>query len=369
MTRLLYYSVGVFLVALGLIAHPALAQRTLTIGGIFDLSSGAGALWGRTEKNALNLAIRDFEQQHPEYRVQLKIEDSAYSNTQSVSALQKLTSLHGIRYLVGPTWEPFIATIPICEAKHVICMAPSSNSAAFEAPGLSWVFTLWFDEREYSRVHAEELNRRGIKRYGVIAGISPYYDSLSDAFLQTVQGRPIFIERTPPEVRDFRAVLAKLPRDLEALIVFLLGDGGAQAFYRQWAELRQDRPLIYTDDAPLYFDPALDLPALGFEVRYSAPDFHAARIQHFNQRYRETFGQDPAAPSGSVVYDGAAMLLDCARQFDPDTGKVRKCLADYPPHQGMSGIVSFAGGNRIKDRTMAILPLTPPASRPAPQNR
>ena len=170
-------------------------KRGIRIGGIFDLSSGPGAQWGITERNAFLLAIRNFRRHNPGLTVDFEVEDSAYSNQLSVSALQKLASLDGLKYIVGPTWEPFIAVAPVCESRRIICLAPSCNNQYFDRAELKYVFTLWFDEREYSGVHADFINRHGYKKIALVSGISPYYDALTDAFLRRVKVKPAYLQR------------------------------------------------------------------------------------------------------------------------------------------------------------------------------
>ena len=116
-----------------LLVGPA-ESSPIKIGGIFDLSSDAGAIWGNSEKDGFLLAIEDFKAAHPDTEIQYRLEDSAYSATASVSAFHKLTSIDGIRLIVGPTWEPFVAVMPLCQSRRVLCFAPSNFGPAFREP-------------------------------------------------------------------------------------------------------------------------------------------------------------------------------------------------------------------------------------------
>ena len=347
----------VFCAALLAVGEAPAGAESIVIGGIFDLSSGAGSVWGHAEQNGFSLAIADFEAENPGWTVGRRVEDSAYSNMRAVSALQKLAAVDGVRLLVGPTWEVFAAIMPVCEARHIVCIAPSYNSKAFDDVKLRYSFTAWFDEREYSRVHAEDVVRRGYRRLAVFGGISPYYDSLVEAFLAHPGVKPFAVERVPEGVRDFRSLIAKLPAGIDALAVFLLADGTAQSFFKQWAELRPDRPDILTDDAVLYFDPPFDLPGAGFHVSYSVPDLNSDRLAPFEKRYAERFGQPPGAPSAAVAYDSTRILLQCARENSSAPERVRDCVAAVSGYAGVSGTLTFGGSRGVKERKMVVMEL------------
>jgi len=51
--------------------------RDVTIGGLFDLT-GSGAIWGKTESKAFQLACRDFEAKNPEVHVHPQIDNTMF---------------------------------------------------------------------------------------------------------------------------------------------------------------------------------------------------------------------------------------------------------------------------------------------------
>jgi len=335
-------------------------QREVKLGGIFDLSSAAGQQWGNTEKNAFLLAVEKFQEKNPGLKISYTLEDSAYSNERSVSALQKLVSVEGIKYILGPTWETFSAVLPICEKRRIICLAPSYNTAQFHNPDLKYVFSFWFEDAGYGTVHAGKMNASGYRRIAIFGNTSAYYDAIVDGLLDRLAVKPLLVERVMEKDKDFRALITRTPADIDAVGVFLLGDGQAQAFWKQWHELRKDRPDFFTDDAPLFFDPPLDLGKFGYNIYYSVTDLSGPELEEFNTAYKSRFGEVPAAPSGSVAFDAVSILLDCAGKFDPETDAVRDCIAETNGYAGASGTLSFSGGRTIKERHMKIekLPLS-----------
>lgn len=326
------------------------------IGGIFDLSSEAGKIWGNAEKNAFILAIEDFEHQNPGIRVNSIIEDSAYSNTKSVSAFQKLSSVDQVKAVIGPTWEMFAAIMPLCESKKILCLAPSNNSKEFENPKLHFSFSAYFKETGYTDVIAEELNKRGITKSAVIATISAYHDPLVDNLQALLIHKANQVQRVLATETDFKSIIAKVPKDIEVLVLLLLNDGQLYSFLKQWTQLRPGKMQIYTDDAPIY-DAQLDkIKQLGHEIFYSKQYFPREDEERWNAKYLARFKEAPGAPSSAVAYDETMILLNCLKT-DQNSQKLRDCVANSNNYTGMSGEFSFAGRQFVADRSYRLYAL------------
>lgn len=325
------------------------SPKEISIAGIFD-SSGAGAAWGASEANSFKLAIEDFEKSNPNIKVRAVIEDSAYSNNEAVKAIQKIISVDKIRFIIGPTWEVFSSIIPVCEIRSAVCLAPSHNSAEFENKTIRYSFSAWFDERGYAWAHLKGLNG-AYRRTAVITGSSPYYETIHEELLRGLKERPTFDLKVLPTDMDFRSIIAKMPRDIDSLAVFLVGSGAAQNFFKQWAEIRQDRPAVFTDDAPLYFNPPLDLKKMGFRVFYASPEIASAKLEQYSAGYRRRFGKSPESPSGPIAYDETMLLLGCLKYHDKPA-EVRDCVANTKNYSGVSGDITFSGSQSVRDRYM-----------------
>lgn len=334
--------------------------KVIRIGGIFDLTSDAGKIWGVAEKSGFELAIKDFRISHPDIEVTAPIEDSHYSSVQSVSALQKLTAVDGVQGVVGPTWEVFTATMPICEATKILCFAPSNNGAEFRNPKrpLRYSFTAWIQEEGYGTELARLANDRHAKRIVIFSAISPYFDFIVDAFLKTVDTPPITVHRLPMDVTDFRSLITVTPDDVDLVVANL--DGGTQAypFYRQWSELKRHRPLFLTHDGGAIFASEPEkIRALNFDIRYSIPVPNTERDALWRERYKAEFHSEPEAPSASVSYDETMILLNCISDTT-DKGEsspeaLRECVAALHEYSGMSGKITFTK-NAVTSRDFEI---------------
>lgn len=327
-------------------------EQEIRLGGIFDLTGG-GAVWGKSEKNAFLLACRDFEEQHPGIKVRPIVEDSMFSSKQTVTALQKITSVDKVKYVVGATWETTVPMMPICEAKQVVCVSPSYHGKEYYSREWRYNFTAWFDDRGYSRALAEAMNERKLASVAVFAAITPYYDSLVEDFLSRSKSPPITQERVVLEERDFRSMIAKVPKGVDGVLMLLDNAGQIQAFLKQWSELRKDRPVIYSDDLIVYLDPPEDVKRYGFEFYYSYPIFDEAAQRDFLARYLREYREKPEGSSAVVAYDETTLLLSCINRKQTPL-EVRECLASTSHYKGVSGTFSFDGMQTVRDRVIGI---------------
>jgi branched-chain amino acid transport system substrate-binding protein len=325
---------------------------TIVLGGIFDLTNGPGGLWGRGEQDGATLAVEDFNAKSKGLQAAFTSEDSGYDNAKSVSAFTKLTSLNRVAGIIGPTWEPFDAVMPICERKKVLCLSPSLGHAGFNAPSVRYSFSLWFDNREYARAHMARLQDSKYAKVAIVSAMTSYYELVHDEFQNMLGSRVVASERVSPTAADMRALALKVPKNVDAVVVLLLGGGMAEEFFKRWVELRSDRPVIFTDDAILYYSEGMHPPALGFKVFYSEPDTGPFDSENFSRRYQKRFGTVPQAPSAAIAYDAATLLLSCLAKNSASTEKTRECLAATEGFKGMSGTLSFAGGHMLKERRM-----------------
>ena len=326
--------------------------QELRVAGLFDLTGG-GAIWGLSERNAFLLACRDFQNSHPNLTVSPIVEDTLFSSRQTVTALQKLSSVDKISFVVGATWETTVAMMPLCEAKKIICLSPSYHGKEYYARPWRYNFTAWFDDREYAGALVRQMNERGYKRIAIFAAITPYYDSLIEHLSPRYNGKIATTERMILDERDFRSTIAKVPRDIDAVVMLLDNAGQIQAFLKQWSELRRDRPDIYTDDLISYLDPPEDIARYSFTFFYSYPIFEERPLRAFKERYQAAYRELPQGSSAVVAYDETILLLSCMANSS-HVEDVRNCIANTRDYRGLSGTFSFDGRQTATGRTIGI---------------
>jgi len=333
------------------------SPQEIRIGGLFDLTGG-GAIWGKAEKNAFLLACKDFEMKNPTFKITPVIEDTLFSNRQTVTSLQKLISIDKVSYIIGATWENTVPMMPICEQKKVICVSPSYHGKEYYTRPWRYNFSAWFDDREYSASIATDMRAKKMKQITIFAALTPYYDSLVEDLLSRLSDSVVSTERVILEERDFKSILMRVKPDVDGVVMLLDNAGQIQAFLKQWSELRSDRPPIYSDDLIAYLDPPEDLKRHGFPYFYAHPVLVGSQYKEFLSRYVAAFGEPPLGSSAAVAYDETLIVLGCA-SAQPDPTTSRDCLSATTGYAGASGPISFNGGQTVRGRSMRISPLYP----------
>ena len=327
--------------------------KDIKIGGLFDLTGG-GAIWGKAESKAFQLACRDFERENPQLRVTCKIEDTMFSSKNTITALQKLSSIDNIRYVIGATWETTVPMMPICEAKRIICISPSYHGKEYYDRPWRYNFTAWFDDRGYSSALVSQMNERGYKKIAIFAAITPYYDSLVQHFTSKATGTIVTTERVILDERDFKSLITKVPRDVDAILMLLDNAGQIQAFLKQWSELRRDRPDVYSDDLIVYLDPPERIQQYGFTYFYSYPILDENSVNTFTSHYEAAYTEKPEGSSAAVAYDETRILLQCIKRERNISEGVRDCVAATHNYSGFSGTISFDGKQTVTNRSIGI---------------
>jgi ABC-type branched-subunit amino acid transport system substrate-binding protein len=335
-----------FLAVIFAYACPCRAQnlKAVELGGIFDLSS-TGKIWGNAERDGFMLAIEDFRKQHPELKINFRIEDSAYSNTKTVGAWQNLVNVNKAKAIIGPTWETALVTMPLCERYKILCLAPSYNSA--EMSGSKFSFGLWYDNLGYATVLEEELKNIPGK-IGIIASQDPYHELLIEELKNKLPQDKILIEKVLPDEQNFKPILQRFSRKISSLVLYVTGSGQFQNLLADIQELKLSNIPLYTDDTPLYLDPKPKSAHL--KITITEPVIDADASAEYSEIFYKRFQHAPESPSSAVAYDATWLALNCLDKNDSDAALTRDCLAATQNYKGFSGTISFAGKNLAQGR-------------------
>ena len=328
------------------------SPQEIRIGGLFDLTGG-GAIWGKSEKNAFILACQDFEVSHPSFRIVPIIEDTLFSNRHTVTSLQKLISINKVSYIIGATWENTVPMMSICEQKEIVCISPSYHGKEYYARPWRYNFSAWFDDRGYSSTISQEISAKGLKRVAIFAALTPYYDSLIEDLSARLSDSIVYTERVTLEERDFKSILTRISHNLDGIVMLLDNAGQIQAFLKQWNQLRSDRPTVFSDDLIAYLDPPDDITRYGFRYLYATPVLDGQAYSDFISHYTSVFHEAPTGSSAAVTYDETTILLSCAARH-LSTSAARDCISATTRYAGVSGTISFNGGQTVRDRSMRI---------------
>lgn len=223
------------------------------IGALLPLT-GPFAAYGATLRQGLELALSEINQNRSAAdRLELAVQDSGGTTAGAVAALEQLAAGDKVMAVIGPALSNEAeAVAPLLERRRLTAITPSAAEPGL--PRLSpYLFRYLFTNEMQGQAMAEfAVQRRGVKRFGILNGEDRYDRSLAEAFTAALQkqgGQVLARQEYRPGTTDFKSQLMKLGgvdpgrmKDLEleerkALETVL--EGVAYAFARRIAPLAQ----------------------------------------------------------------------------------------------------------------------------------
>jgi len=342
---ILYFLISLLLVAPTLSAD----DKPISIGALFSLSSW-GAEGGQAELNGTVMAIEEINLQggvngRP---LRLIIEDNNSDLRASVSAFRKLMSVDRVPLVLGPNWAEFVDVVaPLASANQV----PVITASGYKERQLRkdpWVFVLWPPPAVATKVLADEIIRKEIRKVSVLVSENAYYEGLLSALrTQFEAGGVEIVEEMnfAPGTSDFRAAISRVSRNSsDAVLPFLMESGELGAFLRQRLEMNMTLPLYGPNTLALDRVVQEDLSLANGLVYF---DYVSPGGEEFAAKYRKKFNEEPGFGSAKA-YDGTFLAAEALKKC----GEERACIRDFlrkVKHDGVSGIVEFDERGVIRD--------------------
>ncbi len=312
----------------------------LRVGVILPLS-GESASIGEGFKNGMQIAIDGLT---PEDRnlVQFIYEDDSLSSKKAVSALNKLLTQDHVQAVINFSSGTANALAPIIERRALPLIAIASDPKVVE--GRKYAFNFWVTPDEEARVLVPEAIRR---KYTNVARLSTIHDgvyAVNRATDRINAGRIKFgyDEEFPPEIKDFRAAIAKIKArgDIDAILPILF-PGQLSAFAKQVRSMGIELPFFGFE----FFEDANEVKNSGGTLvgawYVNADDSTGT----FNDRYLKKF------PNGSLYSAAnghdAVLLLVTAAKANASSEGVREFLSTLKDFTGALGTYSASGDNRF----------------------
>lgn len=336
----------------------AQSVTTLKVGALLDVTGGASFL-GKPEQNALVLATEQINAAGGirGKKVELVLEDSKSTETDSVLAVRKLITQSKVSVLIGPSRTGGVmAVLPIATEAGVPLLAPVSGVAVVEPVEQRKFIFRPGQGGDLSVAKVLDYARRvGWKRLGILYSADAYGEDGRDNLRKLAQSANITLAREesfPPASTDLKPQLTKLAAS-EVDAIFMHGLGAPSAIvYRNARELGIKPPIIsghgQANNAfrAAVGDAVIGQPIVGAPVLVWT-DLHESHpqkkaIAEFVTAYTKRFGAQPDMFAG-VAYDAAQMALQAFRETDGDRTQIRNWLESKVKNfVGISGIYNFS---------------------------
>lgn len=350
---LLYFFIALLLLPALCFAQERSRQTSRTqdagpikIGAIFSLT-GYGAVAGQSELDAIQMAVSDINAtggiggRH----LEMVVEDNQSSLKGTISAFQKLHSLHHVPVILGPNWAEFSEVVAPLADQNEIVMLTASGYTETLTKDRRFVFTTLPKFEVHVKPITDALIKRHPKKIALITTSNTYFESISKALRNTLSqaGLELSYELSvAPGNTDYRSMLLKLKNDgVDAIVPFLQEGGELASFFKQRKELNIQAKIFTHDivfDEVLSKRPELAEGASFFRYMPDAP-------QEFLDRYRKEYKREPMV-NVPKAYDNVFLIKDAILKCGLAGEQIRQCLlqADY---SGRSGRIRFTSSGNV----------------------
>jgi len=295
MTRLLFS-----LILFQFFSSTLAAEQEVKIGVILPLS-GIVAEHGTALQNGIELARQDFPEALS--AVNFIYEDVSYSNTDAVSAFNRLTSMSGISlaYVWGVPFNQALA--PIAESRKFPLIAQSFDKTV--ARDKKYVIRFASHTGHFGKELASYLSSKSFNKIAAVVADNSYTEEMLDGLIQNLRDDQTLqvVDRTPFENQDFRSVIARLKGSDYDVVGVFLGPGQTAQFFRQKEEHRLTMPAFTTQFAESNAEIRLSNGALNGAFLSSA-----MIMPEFIEKYRTKYGEDSQVLFAAHGYEFARLV-------------------------------------------------------------
>jgi branched-chain amino acid transport system substrate-binding protein len=353
---------GTILATAGLSAPPGLAAEPIRIGTFLSVTGPASFL-GDPELKTLQMYVEKINAGGGVLgrKVELVHYDDAGDAKKAQTDVKRLISSDNVDVIVGgSTTGTTMAVVPLVE-KAGIPMISLAGAAAIVEPVKKWVFKTPHTDRMACAKIFEDMEKRGLKKIGMISGTDGFGKSMQDECKSLVAAYGIQIladETYGPKDTDMTPQLTKIKNTAGVQAVLNPGFGQGPAIVtRNFKQLGIEVPLYQSHGvaSKKFIELAGDaaegvrLPAAGLVVadKLAAADPQKAVCLSYMQAYEKAFGS-AVSTFGGHAYDGLQIALAAiSRAGSTDKAKVRDEIEKTSGYIGTGGIVNLSATDHM----------------------
>lgn len=338
------------LIAYFLIPHQDIRSETVVIGGAFSLT-GFSAEWGEASRNGAFMAIEEINNSGGinGRQLELKVEDTKYTEAGSIGAVRKLSDVDGARYIIGPTWlDGLGGPRALTVGGKILMIAPDSLAESLQrGQSYPYIFSTWYRADKEMEMLARFAKDDGVKKLATFTAKEDFFAVLTRHLQKSTKDAGIQLAGThesPLGTSDFRTELLKAKQEeVEAAYFGFDDEKSLMSFLKQRRELFPKLKLYATESF------------IGFAARDEFQDLAAgvvvvapADVDHlWAERYKARFGVDPIF-SASNTYDAVRILAEALKSGAKTPIEVKTHLSTHKFETVTFGFVGFNEENGIE---------------------
>ncbi len=345
--------------------------------GVMESLTGPGESYGNVANHAKQMALDEINAAggingRP---LKLVVEDSMCSAQGAVAAYRKLTSVDGVKIILGPSCSgAMLGAAPLAEEDSVILFSGMASNADIANAG-EYIFRTQISDVEVGLLTGDLLWADGVRRLATITEATDYAEGVRGSTVSRFEqhgGQVVAAERYSSDVTDFRSQLSKaLAASPDAVHLAPQSEFAAGAIIKQARELGYDGP-IYAETVSLGAT-ALEIAGeAATGMKAIAADIHPEnrKGQEVVAAFRERYGYVSLPWHLSSTYDDIYITAECLRQTgdDQDADGFRDCLYGITWSGAIGQNYSFDENGEVVGLSRVVVQVLPLAERTPDQS-
>lgn len=315
--------------------------------GVLEPLTGVRAEAGKYVSNGLEIALKEInEDVKRKYKLELIYQDTKYDPKEAVSGFQKLTSVDGVKFIIGAHGSSeTLALAPLAEQTKTILVTASSQASGISDAG-DYIFRTQINVKQEAPFFARYLSPIIGKEPIHIIGINTdYLPSYLDAFkpeLEKLGGSVGLVEKFEVKETDFRSALTKISATNPKHILIIATPKQSATILKQATEFNLN--VTWFGPSPIEGQELFSFGqqiAEGLVYVYPYDDTNTDTVmKSFTEKYFTAHKQKNEMLSANG-YDTLYLLSNCFEKVETNVDDVKDCLYSIKDYRGASGTLTF----------------------------
>ena len=325
-------------------------ESTIKIGYLGPLSGGAASI-GEGQVKAIELAVSQINSQGGinGSKIELIVEDGQCDAKGAVDAMNKLTNIDNVSYIIGGQCSSeTIAIAPIAEEKHILLLSPLSSNPTITSAG-DYIFRNYPSDSYQGKIAAEYItNNLNVKKVAILSCLDDWCVGLKNEFkinFELLGGNVTTVEEFVKDSIDLKTQLTKIKNSGAELVYMPAYSTSTISAIKQAKELGIEIKFFGGD--------AWEESTIWSEVSNISQGFMYTMPKpivsnEFETEFEKMFPKSEITLAATNNYDALKIIANAIKIVGNDSTKVKNYLYTMPLYNGVSGDIEFDQNGDLK---------------------
>ena len=363
---------GIVSAALAAQASMEIAPTEPFVIGVMESLTGPGETYGNVALQSKLLAVQEINAAGGINGRTLKliIEDSKCNARDSITAYTKLTSVDGVKIILGTSCSgAMLGAAPLAEKDGTIMFSGLATNPLIADAG-DYIFRTAINDKLVGVDTGNTIWSDGVRKLGTITEATDYAEGVrreTAKQFESLGGDIVASEAYASEETDYRAAITRiLGKDPDGIHIAAQAEFAGGTIVKQLRELGWDGPIY--GEIVVIGATALDVAgeaATGVKGIVPALDPGNTKATEFLDRFRERYDYTTLEWYMGSAYDDVFITAACLAQTgdDQDAAGFRDCLYNMSSFEGTIGTYTFDSDGEVVGLSNAVAEVLPVAER------